>query len=73
MKSARLIYKRSKIRYKNKILRSQGEGAENRTPDQISATLKKALEMPGPVLVGVPVDYRDNHTLMEMVHPDALN
>ena len=43
------------------------------TPDQISPTLKKALAMPGPVLVGVPVDYRDNHKLMEIVHPDALN
>jgi hypothetical protein len=29
--------------------------------------------MQGPVLVGVPVDYRDNHRLMEIVHPDALN
>jgi len=29
--------------------------------------------MPGPGIVGVPVDYRDNHRLMENVHPDALN
>jgi acetolactate synthase I/II/III large subunit len=36
-------------------------------------TLKKAFEMQGPVLVGVPVDYRDNYKLMEMVHPDALD
>jgi len=42
-------------------------------PDQISATLKKALAMHGPVLVGVPVDYRDNHKLMEIVQPDAFN
>jgi acetolactate synthase-1/2/3 large subunit len=42
-------------------------------PDEISSTLKKALAMPGPVLVGVPVDYRDNHRLMEIVHPGALN
>jgi len=26
-----------------------------------------------PVIVGVSVDYRDNHRLMENVHPDALN
>jgi hypothetical protein len=25
------------------------------------------------VIVGVPVDYRDNHRLMEDVHPEALN
>jgi acetolactate synthase I/II/III large subunit len=43
------------------------------TPDQISSTLKKALTMHGPVIVGVPVDYRDNHQFMEMVHPSALN
>jgi acetolactate synthase I/II/III large subunit len=42
-------------------------------PDEISSTLKKALATEGPVLVGVPVDYRDNHRLMEMVHLDALN
>jgi acetolactate synthase I/II/III large subunit len=42
-------------------------------PDQITSTLKKALEMQGPVIVGVPVDYRDNHKFMEMVHLSALN
>jgi acetolactate synthase-1/2/3 large subunit len=34
---------------------------------------KKALAMRGPVLVGVPVDYRENQRLMEIVHPEALN
>ena len=42
-------------------------------PEEISSTLKKALAMEGPVIVGVPVDYRDNHRLMEDVHPEALN
>jgi acetolactate synthase-1/2/3 large subunit len=42
-------------------------------PDQIAPTLKKAFEMPGPVLIGVHVDYRDNHKLMDMVHPNALD
>jgi len=37
------------------------------------STLKEALAMEGPVLVGVPVDYRDNHRLMEIVHPEALS
>jgi len=43
------------------------------TPDEIAPTLKRALAMDGPVVVGAPVDYRDNHRLMEMVHPHALN
>jgi len=42
-------------------------------PDQIAPTLRKALEMQGPVLVGVPVDYHDNQRLMEIVHPGVLN
>jgi len=43
------------------------------SPDQIAPTLKRALAMQGPVVVGIPVDYRDNHRLMEMVHPGVLN
>ena len=43
------------------------------TPDQISSTIKKALEMQGPVIIGIPVDYRDNHRLMEILHPDVLD
>jgi acetolactate synthase I/II/III large subunit len=42
-------------------------------PEEVSSTLKKALAVPGPVIVGVPVDYRENHRLMENVHPEALN
>jgi acetolactate synthase-1/2/3 large subunit len=42
-------------------------------PDQIAPTLKVALDMPGPVIIGIPVDYRDNHKLMEIVHLNALN
>jgi acetolactate synthase-1/2/3 large subunit len=49
------------------------KGLKIEGPQEISSTLKKALAMPGPVIVGVPVDYRDNHRLMENVHPDALN
>jgi hypothetical protein len=29
--------------------------------------------MQDPVIVGVAVDYRDNHRLKENVHPEALN
>lgn len=49
------------------------KGLRIERPDQISSTIKQALEMQGPVIVGVPVDYRDNHKLMEIVHPEALN
>jgi acetolactate synthase I/II/III large subunit len=49
------------------------KGLKIERPEEISATLKKALAMEGPVIVGVPVDYRDNHRLMENVHLDALN
>jgi acetolactate synthase I/II/III large subunit len=43
------------------------------TPDQIGPTLKKAFEIPGPVLIGIRVDYRDNHKLFEKVHEHLLN
>ena len=42
-------------------------------PDEITPTLKKALTMEGPVVVAIPVDYRDNHRLMEILRPDVLN
>ena len=43
------------------------------SPDQISPVLKKAFDTPGPVLVGVHVDYRDNHKLFEQVTEDSIN
>jgi len=49
------------------------KGLRIETPDQISSTIKRALAIEGPVIVGVPVDYRDNHQFMEIVHPNALN
>jgi acetolactate synthase-1/2/3 large subunit len=42
-------------------------------PDQIGPSLKKAFEIPGPVLIGIRVDYRDNHKLFEKVHEYLLN
>ena len=50
---------------------AQGLRIERR--EQIAPTLKRALAMQGPVVVGISVDYRDNHRLMEIVHPDVLN
>jgi thiamine pyrophosphate-dependent acetolactate synthase large subunit-like protein len=49
------------------------KGLRIERPDQIAPTLKKALAMQGPVVIGIPVDYRDNHRLMEIVHPNVLN
>jgi len=42
-------------------------------PDQIASTLRTAFETPGPVLVGIRVDYSDNHKLFEQVHESLLN
>ena len=41
-------------------------------PDEILPTLKKAFDTPGPVLVGVHVDYRDNAKLFEHVHHESI-
>ena len=39
----------------------------------LAPMLERALAMDGPVVIGIPVDYRDNHRLMEIVHPGVLN
>jgi acetolactate synthase I/II/III large subunit len=49
------------------------KGLKIETPDQISFTIKNALEMQGPVIIGVEVDYRDNYRFMEIMHPDVLD
>ncbi len=38
------------------------------SPDQIGPQLRKAFELTGPVLIGLKVDYRENHMLFERVH-----
>jgi len=43
------------------------------SPDQIAAALRKAFETAGPVLIGVHVDYSDNHKLFEQAHEHLLN
>jgi acetolactate synthase I/II/III large subunit len=35
--------------------------------------MRKAFDTSGPVIVGVPVDYRDNHQLFEMVTGDNIH
>lgn len=47
-------------------------GMKIQTPDEIAPTLKKALAMQGPVLIGIPVDYRDNLKLTQELHPNVL-
>ena len=42
-------------------------------PDEIASVMKKAFDTPGPVIVGVHVDYRDNHQLFEMLHKDSIH
>jgi len=43
------------------------------SPDQITSVLKQAFDTPGPVLVGVHVDYRDNHKLFERVNQRSIH
>ena len=40
--------------------------------DEIAPALREAFEVPGPVLLGIRVDYRDNHILFEKVHEHLL-
>ena len=43
------------------------------SPDEVEPVLKKAMAMDGPVVVGVPVDYRDNASLMAALHTDVIH
>src|ERR1700689_4806976 len=41
-------------------------------PEQIAPQLRRTFETPGPVLIGINVDYSDNHKLFEKVHKHVL-
>jgi acetolactate synthase I/II/III large subunit len=41
--------------------------------DDIAPVMKKAFDTAGPVIVGVHVDYRDNHQLFEMIRGDGMH
>jgi acetolactate synthase-1/2/3 large subunit len=43
------------------------------SPEQITSVLKQAFDTPGPVLIGVHVDYRDNHKLFEQVNERSVH
>jgi acetolactate synthase-1/2/3 large subunit len=40
--------------------------------DEIAPMLRKAFQISGPVLIGIRVDYRDNHMLFQKVHEHLL-
>jgi len=44
-----------------------------RTPDEIGPIMREALNHTGPIIIGVPVDYSDNHKLFEMVREDSIH
>jgi acetolactate synthase-1/2/3 large subunit len=43
------------------------------SPDQIVPVLKQAFDIPGPVLIGVHVDYRDNPKLFQSVDQRSIH
>jgi acetolactate synthase I/II/III large subunit len=43
-----------------------------RIPEEIAPVMKEALDHTGPILIGVHVDYSDNHKLFEMVKEDSI-
>jgi acetolactate synthase I/II/III large subunit len=43
------------------------------TPNDVAPVMKKAFDAPGPVIVGVHVDYSDNHQLFEMITADNIH
>lgn len=47
-------------------------GFQIQSADQLGPTLRTALSMDGPVLIGIPVDYSDNLSLMKQVHPHTI-
>ena len=48
------------------------QGLMIKDADDVGPTLRKAMAMEGPVLVGVHVDYRDNPSLMAAMHEDVI-
>ena len=43
------------------------------TPEEIRPVLQAAMDMPGPVIVDVPIDYRDNDALCRAMDPNRAN
>jgi acetolactate synthase I/II/III large subunit len=49
------------------------KGLMIREPDDIVPVMNQAFDTHGPVIVGVHVDYTDNHKLFELIHGDAFH
>jgi acetolactate synthase-1/2/3 large subunit len=43
------------------------------SPAEIAPVLRQAFDTPGPVIIGVRVDYRDNHKLFEQVNESSVH
>lgn len=48
------------------------QGFHVQSADALRPTLRKAMNAEGPSIIGIPVDYSDNHILMEQVRIKAL-
>ncbi|MDD0819193.1 acetolactate synthase AlsS [Bacillus sp. MB353a] len=48
-------------------------GLRVNTPDELEGVLKEALAADGPVIIDIPIDYRDNIKLSEKLLPNQLN
>ena len=44
-----------------------------KSPDDIVPVMKKAFDTSGPDIVGIYVDYSDNHLLFEIVKGDSIH
>ena len=51
----------------------EATGRMIKAADQIAPVLKAALSLRRPIIIGVPVDYSDNHKLFEMVKEDRIH
>ncbi len=49
------------------------KGMRINAPEEIAPVLKRALDEPGPVIVDVPIDYRDNDALCRAMDPERAN
>jgi acetolactate synthase-1/2/3 large subunit len=48
------------------------KGFAIKSPDEFAPTLRKAMDMTGPVLIDIPVDYSHNVELGKQMHPDVI-
>ncbi len=48
------------------------KGFAIKSPDEFAPTLRKAMDMAGPVLIDIPVDYSHNVDLGQQMHPDVI-